>query len=149
MYWIKWYIGLFQKYRCSFDSQISVHWQFPHMHFLLPGATVLSIIRFKNSSQEISAFSFGPQPDNTFGETFTITLSFKKVEHIPWCALNSIRYFFVATSCPFVKGKATAIFIKSGIINGITHQPKMVDKPMAPVLCMYISVRLRYWSLLY
>ena len=38
------------------------------------------------------------------------------------------------------KTNARAIFTRSGMMNGITHQPSTVPSPMAPVVRVYTAI---------
>ena len=38
------------------------------------------------------------------------------------------------------KTNASAIFTRSGMINGITHQPKTAPRPTAPVFLAYTTI---------
>lgn len=87
-------------------------------------------------------------------EPFTVSLPFEKIQAHAVVRTDpvSCRYFHIRCilySCPFsfraldsllLSVSASAIFTRSGMMKGITHQPSTVARPTAPEFCAYTTM---------
>ena len=87
-------------------------------------------------------------------EPFTVSLPFEKIQahavvrtdpvscchfHIR-CILYSCPFSFRALDSLLLSVSASAIFTRSGMMKGITHQPSTVARPTAPEFCAYTTM---------